>query len=288
MTRAHHGDRLSTLSAPFESGPFVWKMGVRPLDLNSWLVVDGDLHADRAAKALLLAERRAEVMIELDGSQGPSGVVHDWVLAALARAGVDRPSDTVSRHPLEAAGRLVQEDLVVMERRDQRWCLTAACVCFPTRWRLADKAGGSLASIHEPVPRYDTDLRSRTDHFFDRLRIERPVWRTNWTIDADWSARLEPGRTSVIDPTIEADSVAERLCLRLEYQTLRRLPGHDAVVFTIRIVRRPLGSVVSDGSAATLADALRSMPDDVAAYKAGSVAYRTEILQWLDRQSGHR
>jgi hypothetical protein len=159
--------------------------------------------------------------------------------------------------------------------------MTAACVCFPTRWRLTSKTGRSMGAIHGPVPRYASDLGAKADRFLDRLRVDHPVWRTNWTIDTDWGNRLEPDRPVLTDPTIDASNVAERLCLRLEYQTLRRFPGHDTILFTIRILRRPLASVLGDGTGAQLAAALNSMPDDVAAYKAGTVLYRREILDWL-------
>ncbi len=260
-------------------------MGVRPLDLDSWLLVDDDLEADRADKATLLADRYHDVVAVTDGSEAPAAEVHEAIVGHLRAAGHPVPPDPGSRHPIEAAARLVQEDLVVLEHDGTEWCLTAACVCFPTRWDLASKRGRSMAAIHEPVPRYDTDLGRQTDRFFDRLHVDKPVWRSNWTIDADWSHRLEPSTradpASIDAGPLGATEVAERLCLRLEYQTLRRMPLHDSILFTIRILRRPLQSVLLDGSAQGLADALVSMPDDVAVYKSGSVAYRPQILEWL-------
>ena len=50
-------------------------------------------------------------------------------------------------HPLETAARLVPEDLCLMRRIESGYVLAAACVCFPSRWRLADKIGRSLAAI---------------------------------------------------------------------------------------------------------------------------------------------
>ncbi len=260
-------------------------MGVRPLDLQAWLVVDHDLESDRAEKASLLAERYDDVVAVVEGSEAPAAEVHDAVADHVMALGHDLPPDPGSRHPIEAAARLVQEDLVILQHDGADWRLTAACVCFPTRWDLASKRGRSMAMIHEPVPRYDTDLAQRTDRFLDRLRVDKPVWRSNWTIDADWGNRLEPSTradpASIDAGVLDAGQVADRLCLRLEYQTLRRMPVHDSILFTIRILRRPLHSVLHDGSAPGLADALASMPDDIATYKSGSVAYRPQILEWL-------
>lgn len=138
-----------------------------------------------------------------------------------------------------------------------------------------------MADIHAPVPRYDTDLGARTDKFFDRLRVDHPVWRTNWTIDADHGNRLEPGESAEPEGPVTVDTVGRALCLRVEYQTLRRLAHSDAIVFTIRILRRPLQWVLDHGEGERLMAALEAMPHDVGDYKAGSVRYRSVIGDWL-------
>ncbi|MEZ5377392.1 MAG: DUF3445 domain-containing protein [Acidimicrobiales bacterium] len=277
---------VDAIAPPFQDQPFVWTMGVRPLALDRWLIIDADLEADRAEKAELLAQRPQDVVATMPGSEPASSEVLALVTEDLRARQLDLPERDHDAHPIEQAARLVQEDLVVMERDLQggnEWRMTAACVCFPTRWHLASKLGRSMAGIHVPVPRYDTDLSARTDTFFDRLRVERPVWRTNWTIDGDHGNRLEPGEQAPPAVPITADNVADALCLRVEYQTLRRLPETDAILFTIRILRRPLGWVLTHDAGPGLATALTSMPDDVAGYKAGSVRHRDAILEWLDR-----
>lgn len=279
----------------FVGDPFAWKMGVRPLDLADWLIIDRDLDVDRAEKAALLATRHGEVVVAEPGSELAAQSVLALVEEHLAARGIARPGEphgtkasgaTGSRdpsmHPIERAARLVQEDLVVLEHDGDDWRLTSACVCFPTRWHLGSKLGLAMGAIHEPVPRYATDVGPATDRFFDRVRPERPVWRTNWTIDADFANRLEPERSAAIDPTISAANVADRLCLRIEYQTVRKLPGAQAIVFTIRILRYPLRSVVEHDDGVRLLEALDAMPDDVAAYKAGTVRYAPQIRAWLE------
>jgi hypothetical protein len=87
-------------------------------------------------------------------------------------------------HPLELAGRLVQEDLCLMARAATRavYRLVGASVCFPTRWRLADKIGQPLQAIHAPVPDYDAQLASTMERFFARLKPDKLVWRCNWSL----------------------------------------------------------------------------------------------------------
>jgi hypothetical protein len=121
----------------------------------------------------------------------------------------------------------VQEDLCVLEKRDT-WRLTAACVCFPSRWNLREKIGQTLDTIHEPIPGYAEQLASPTTSVFDRLTPERSFWRLNWTL--------------LDDPTLHQPTSTRRSpegdlsqwFFRVERQTIRALPDTGAVVFTIR------------------------------------------------------
>ena len=58
------------------------------------------------------------------------------------------------RDPLDIAGRLVQEDLCILQDVEGELRLTAAVLCFPNRWRLSDKLGRPMLAIHAPVPSY--------------------------------------------------------------------------------------------------------------------------------------
>ena len=65
----------------------------------------------------------------------------------------------------------------------------------------------------------------------------------------------------------------EKLRLRTERQTLRRLPLSGGVVFTIRVYAVSVGQLALEpGEAARLASAVQSWPADVAAYKGGWTA----------------
>ena len=128
--------------------------------------------------------------------------------------------------------------------------MTACAVAIPTQWDVPSKFGKTLDSIHEPVPRYETDLSQLMRTFFDRLRVDRPVWRANSTLTDDPSLRLLPERRhEPLRHDITAENVAERVWLRVEYQTLRRLPQTDAIVFTIRILRQQIAAVAEHPTA---------------------------------------
>jgi hypothetical protein len=163
----------------------------------------------------------------------------------------------------------VQEDLCLMQHVDGAWRLTAASVCFPTRWRLADKMGQPLDVIHDPVPGLRDRLANPMGRFFDRMKVARPVWRINWSLIDD-EALYQPkghGRRQA-DPTITPENAGERVWLRVERQTLRRLAESDAILFTIRIHRWPLARLAALPEAAErLRLAIETMPAQMQGYK---------------------
>ena len=117
--------------------------------------------------------------------------------------------------PLDAAGRLVQEDLCLWSCATARRHLDAASLCFPSYWRLADKLGRPMAEVHGPVAHYADELATKVDTFLQRLRPERPVWRRNWSIHDDPTYFL-PDPTPPYDgrprPTASTSGASARRC----------------------------------------------------------------------------
>lgn len=232
------------------------RMGTRALGDRPWLVRDDNAAGELALREQLLAERRDDVVATHgDGWRRPAEEVRSLVAAAgfAPDPGVD--------DPLEAAARVVQEDLCLLRRRHDRWHLDAAVVCFPSRWRLADKIGRPLVEVHEPVDGYRADLDRRVETFFDRLG-SRPVLRRNWFVHPDGA--LHQPDAPAVDPIVPSESAMAELHLRSERQTLRALPS-GWVLFTIRIQHAPLGEVlVGDRRHRFAAYVEEATPDDLA------------------------
>jgi dimethylamine monooxygenase subunit A len=88
------------------------------------------------------------------------------------------------------------------------------------------------------------------------------------------------------DATITQQNAGERLYLRVERQTLRRLPVSGAVLFGIRVHVYPLArAVTSPEAAAILAEAVRALPVEMAHYKSLPM-FQEALLAWLDRHAG--
>jgi hypothetical protein len=250
-------------------------LGLRTLDVAEWLDVDEHYSDDLTEKRRLLRERPGDVVAHLpagrDAAQETLEVVRGWM--SEHHPDLVQPSPIPGLHPVDAAGRLVQEDLCVMTQESGVWRLTAASVCFPSRWSLREKIGTTLGQIHDPVPGYHDAIGSIVDSSLDRLDVSRPLWRRNWSI-LDDPALFQPAPS----PSLRAQPAAlSALTLRVERQTLRRLPATGAVLFTIRTYRRGLDQVVCEPSAARdLAASLRTCSPELAAYKGW-----TTMLEWL-------
>lgn len=294
---------------PFDAGPFRLKLGVRPLDLDDWIQIDRAYPDEMALKRQLLGQRHREVFVAQPAAHAACQETLDALAAHLARRFPDyfsaangqlhnrltdetwrltgaQPHDSLP-HPLELAARLVQEDLCLMQPDEQGvYRLTAACVCFPSRWRLAEKFLGAATDIHRPVAHYDEHIGPAVDRLFDALAVDRPVWRFNWNLHES-DALFQPTGMGVQDrdPTITADNAGDRLWLRIERQTLRRLPTAHALLFTIRTYLRPLSDLMAHRhAAAELAAALRQMPVETYRYKSLPV-FADAALQWLDHMT---
>jgi hypothetical protein len=270
--------------------PFRWRMGLKPLDPAAWIWIDDRYEADVAEKRRLYRDAHDEVCATLPGIEGASREVVTALADHLVQHFPDRFGASAAAvlaglpdgHPIEQAGLLVQEDLCLHTMVDGRLVLSAASLCFPTRWRLADKLGRPIDAIHGPVPRFD-EITRNVDRVLTQLRVEHPVWRTNWSVMDDPALHqpVGPGRSDA--SSITAANAGERLWFRLERQTLRRFPIHDSVLFTIRVFQRSLAELTARPDvAAWLADAIRALPVDVASYK--SIApFADAAVEWLER-----
>lgn len=268
------------------SGTFRWRLGLRPLDLEHWIEID-DRYDDEIAQKHQVMRRHPGTAFLVDDDAATTAAceeVRDLVVEHLRTRVGGRLADVRpdgGLHPLDAAARLVQEDLVVMVERDGELVCTGGSVCFPNRWDLASKLGLPMRDIHEPVARLNTEIGDAIDRSLERLAVDRPFWRLGWgLIDTD---ELYQPVDGTAPPGLEMPT-PEQFHLRVERETLRRLPATGAVLFTIRTHLTPLPLVAGDGSGEALAAALASMPDVVAEYK-GLDRVAPAIVDWLRTQA---
>ncbi len=261
-----------------------WRyMGTRILGQRPWLVVDDQRDAELAFKSVLLTDRHDEVFLALDGTEDAGPAALDLIVGIgpteVKASAVDvelTDGSGADLHPLDVAGRLVQEDLCLLNRTSQGWVLSAGSVCFPSRWSLTEKVGLTLLDVHAPVEGYSSDLARRVDRLFDGLE-EQVVWRRNWFLHPD-PHLFQPGPPEDGDRVVSASDCMNGLYLRSERQTFRLLPGTGHVLFTIRTQQHPLGRLLDDGSRSdAFAEFVRQAPIPVASHRGVCERQRREL-----------
>ncbi len=240
---------------PYDVSPARPLPGVRPLT-DDWLLVDDAYGAQMTEKARLIAQT-PDAVHALDESARPAAEeLLDRVLGSLPE-GFHRDGERITRPdgvvvtldrdaPLITLGHLVQEDLCLMQPLDGVHVLSGALLCFPARWRLADKFMRPLMAIHDPVPSYDENIAKRVQRLFDGLRTEQPLWRFNSLWDTD-PTLFQPGPRAVRSE----QAAREAPYFRSERQCLLRLPVTQAVVFSIHTYVVTRAAVSASGDAAS-------------------------------------
>jgi hypothetical protein len=248
---------------PYDGSSKLFTIGLKPLDLADWIEVDRHYPAHIGEKRRLYGTIPELVFVEEDDTRDAQrevlGLIRDHLgantdrlfnspeqQAAYQANLADARAIAASEVPLRAASLLVQEDLILMRQNEAGWRLAAGSLCFPSSWSLTEKFGKLMQDIHQPVPGFGPGTRSADliNRMFDRLH--QPVERFNWSIQAGDALYHPLSTVARIDratnrpskfPDIEA---AARAFIRVERQTLRKLPASRDILFTIRIHLDPI------------------------------------------------
>jgi hypothetical protein len=289
----------------FEPGPFRMAMGLIALPETEMIELDDRYLDEMAQRRALLAEQRHEVFAAVPGSEAacqdvldrladflparfPAWFARDGAVLRNFLTGETWDLSALRDDPLTVAARLVQEDLcIVQPDAEGNILLTAGVVCFPSRWRLQEKIGRPLPGVHEHVPFYGDKLARPVDRFMTMVRPGKLAMRLNWSLLDDPTLFQLGGKfREDHNPAITPENAGERLFVRVERQTLSRLPTSGAVLFTIRVHVYPLATIVDRPEiAARLAEAVRALPPETSHYKS-LPGFRTALLAYLDRRAG--
>lgn len=285
---------------PFADGQWRMSMGLKSLNLQEWIEIDEHFAKELALKDKLLKNQYSDVFACLPESRLSQKEVLDLLLNHLVEhfpqhyrqqgttigticTGQVWDITHFEAVPLDLAGRLVQEDLLLMQPSPEGYILTAASLCFPSRWRLREKLGHPLAQIHASVPGYHDKLERPVDGFFDRLKVNHPAWRLNWSIVDSPELFLAQEKGQDVDTTINAENAGEKLWIRVERQTLRRLEVSGDILFTIRTYVHPLQMLEGNRAIAhNLAEAVKQIPLGMQIYK-NLLPIREALLGYLEQ-----
>ncbi len=280
---------------PFAKGDRTLNLGLKPLKIEHWIELDDQFVPYLKRKTELLETNYSEVFASLPGTQIAQQEVLDLLFEHLSQQLpelYDRSAESITvkatnqtwniadfAQPLELAGRLVQEDFCLMQKSDRGYILAAASLCFPLRWRLLEKLGKSMMQIHHPVPQYPEQLGNPVDRLFDRLKVDRPVFRLNWSIVETPELYLGHQSHSPLKST------SDNLWIRVERQTLRRLAQSRWILFTIRTYRYPLAILQEHSDLAIeLSTIVQQLSPEMQLYK-NILPIRATLLTLLEQWS---
>ena len=265
------------IHTPYDGSSKLFTIGLKPLDPDRWIEVDQYLLPYLAEKRRLYAEIPERVFVEEDGTRDAQREVLDLLVEYLpaqfpetyrrTSAGIEVDGVVTeidgggfSDAPLVAASLLVQEDLVIMRRGENGWRLVAGSLCFPSSWSLIEKFGRPLQDIHAPVPGFGPGTRPAEliNRMFDGLQGQA-VERYNWSIQSDNALYHPLSDIERIDRATNRPSrfpdgdINAHAFIRVERQTLRKLPASRDILFTIRIHLDPLRVLAGHPDRAALA-----------------------------------
>jgi len=239
-------------------------IGLRSIAPEAWL--EGGEADPAARKDPLYATARALVWAEAPGSRPGQAEALSLIEAAAGPASGPAPGDLP---PLYAAARRTPDDLCLMEKRDGEWRLTALSLSAGSFFTAEAVIGRSLAELHGPVTGFRDRMLGRVQRIFDGLRPDLILERRNWTVLNSPELHV-PSAAAVRArlPLVGTAEAGDVLHLRVERQTLRRLPETGGALLTIRVWLAPLASLSADPARlAAFARAWRSADHDLRIYK---------------------
>jgi hypothetical protein len=145
---------------------------------------------------------------------------------------------TLPRPPFEYITRQAQGDFTLQDQRDGTLFLDGGILTTPAGWSLDFNLGMSFHELHGPVPvAHEAGVFDGALRHLLALRHGQPARRVNWavTVNPRLDCASETSHLWGRDAAgVTAANVGETVCLRVELQTLFRLPRGNAILFGIR------------------------------------------------------
>jgi hypothetical protein len=274
---------------PNDGKPFRLNMGLRELDVQNWIEGGPDLSSQLNERNKIFIENRNQVFQLEAGHEMAATIFAEQIITNLGQYHPDYavagptvrhiPTkievDITEDHPFIQLAKVIAEDLCLLYSDHGKWRLVAAVVIFPSRWNLLEKIGKNIDDIHIPVPGYDQALKPFMSETFNKVRVDRPVWRKNWSLH----------ESSLLHEPFYAENKvpAKEYWWRTERQTLTASSDKKYLLFTIRNRSEPLIWIKSDPeSAKQFATTLASLSPQMLEYK-HLVEKRDELINYLNQ-----
>lgn len=158
-------------------------------------------------------------------------------------------TDLRSTSPLHVLLNNIPEDFAIMLRDPETGLYTfrAGVICSSLGWNLGSKIGLPLHEIHAPIPDYKEKMQFSMDRYFAKMPASKPIQRASWGLEVGQPLFMPPDDPHealrlVQNPT----HTLEDMHLRVDWQTLRRLPLSGAIVFNFKALFTPIAEFADE------------------------------------------
>ncbi|KAF4509167.1 hypothetical protein G6O67_005458 [Ophiocordyceps sinensis] len=234
-------------------------MSLQKLDADYWLELESTYRDRIRQRRALFAEHGRRVLEALPGSELACKELVEIVVQFLCaryprhfqlvkgKTLVNRILQT--EHNLATAEALhvlldnVPEDFAIVLRHHETgaYYFRAGIICSAVGWDLGQKIGLGLSAIHQPVPDYKDKIAMSVDRFFTKMPTSNPIQRASWGLEIGQPLFLPFTHPDFRHRESQSPNLRPQdIFLRVDWQTLRRLPLSGAVVFNFKALFTPL------------------------------------------------
>jgi hypothetical protein len=308
-----HTANPTTLERPLYR-PYRWaaadfQLGLRPIRPETWILIGAD-HAQvmrqkherltrsrpyyyRTLPESLPAQRelRNRVTTHLVSDHPASfEKLGSVVRSVITGQTLDLDDDSVE--PLLQLSYLIEEDFMLLDEGSGVPRITAAANAYSTSGRLAASVGHDMEWTHAPVPQLTQKLGAKINRVIRTVHTATPCERFNWQVTPMASvffphtdphaANAAAMRHVAAELRDDAARAGDLLWLRVERQTLTRLPDSSSVAFSLHTYSDPLSSIQSDlESVRAILTLLRNYTEERWKYSEMDIV-RKPLLLWLE------
>jgi hypothetical protein len=301
--------------------PYRWaaadfQLGLRPIRPESWILIGPDHAGVMRQKHDRLNRFRPYYYRTLPDSLPAQRELRNRVTAHLisdhpqsfARMGSVIHSvitgqtldlDDDSSEPLLQLSYLIEEDFMLLDEGSEGIPrIMAAANAYSSSGRLVASVGRGMEWTHAPVPQLTQKLGTKINRVIGSVHATTPCERFNWQLTPMASVffpHSDPHAANAaamqqISAELQRDPAraGELLWIRVERQTLSRLPDSNAVAFSLHTYSDPLSSIRSDPeSLRTMLALLRDYSEERWKYSEMDIV-REPLMRWLEAATGTR
>ncbi len=261
------------LYRPYRWATADFQLGLRPMRPEAWILVGAE-HADMMQQKRERLDRHREFYYGSLPDSLPAQrelrqrvTAHlladhpdsferrgSWVLSRVTGQAIDLDDD--SNEPLLQLSYLIEEDFMLLDQAQGSIRIIAASNAYSSSGRLVAAVGHGMEWAHERVPQLTSELGPRIERVLGSIHANAPAERFNWQVTPLATVFFPHGDPHAANAAAMHEVLAELrrdparagdlLWMRVERQTLRRLPDSGAVAFSLHTYSDSLSCLEQD------------------------------------------